>query len=175
MFFKRLPWLAIETRGPTLSNDRNVFLYFHRNTVCQDIWAQFHQHSTYSFYACRSQKRQTTLLTWLSFCAFGICVRKSCMYNVDEIDTWCGKSLSKITSSSELIVIMFRLKYEIVSFFEEFPCNFQVASSCWTSSLSDSFSLSELWGEELDTSLLFLVSISSTFYIQLLRAQIPKE
>jgi len=26
-------------------------------------WAQFHQHSTYSFYARRSQKRKKTLMT----------------------------------------------------------------------------------------------------------------
>ncbi len=30
-------------------------------------WCQFHQHFTQSFYACRSQKRQITLKTWLYF------------------------------------------------------------------------------------------------------------
>ncbi len=34
--------------------------------------AQFHQRSTYSFYACRSQKRKKILMTWLSSYAFGI-------------------------------------------------------------------------------------------------------
>ncbi len=28
-----------------------------------DIYGQFHQRSTYSFYACRSQKRKKTLTT----------------------------------------------------------------------------------------------------------------
>jgi len=34
-----------------------------------NLRCQFHQHFTCSFYACRSQKRQMTLLTWLSFFA----------------------------------------------------------------------------------------------------------
>ena len=33
---------------------------------------QFHQHSTSSFYARRSQKCKKSCLTWLFFCAFGI-------------------------------------------------------------------------------------------------------
>jgi len=33
-------------------------------------WAQFHQHSTYSFYACRSQKHKKTLMTSLYFLRF---------------------------------------------------------------------------------------------------------
>jgi len=33
---------------------------------------------TYSFYACRSQKRKMILTTWLSSYAFGIYERKSC-------------------------------------------------------------------------------------------------
>ncbi len=33
-------------------------------------WGQFHQHSTSSFYARRSQKFKKTLMTWLSFLRF---------------------------------------------------------------------------------------------------------
>jgi len=36
-----------------------------------DIWAQFHHLSTYSFYACRSQKRKKILTAWLSYYALG--------------------------------------------------------------------------------------------------------
>jgi len=42
------------------------------------ILAQFQQRSTYSFYACRSQKRKKIMTTWLSSYAFGICTHKSC-------------------------------------------------------------------------------------------------
>jgi len=50
--------------------------------------AQFHQRTTYCFYARRSQKHKKILLTWVSiFCAFGIYVRKSCTLNVDEIES----------------------------------------------------------------------------------------
>jgi hypothetical protein len=52
--------------------------------VTQD---QFHQHSMYSFYACRSQKRKNSVKLSVSFYAFGIRARKSCAKNVDEIDT----------------------------------------------------------------------------------------
>ncbi len=41
--------------------------------------AQFHQHSTYSFYACRPQKRKKILTTWLKSYAFGSYRRKSCV------------------------------------------------------------------------------------------------
>jgi len=36
----------------------------------KEIWTQFHQHSTYSFYARRSQKRKKILMTWLYFLCF---------------------------------------------------------------------------------------------------------
>jgi len=39
---------------------------------------QYHQHFMNSFYAHRYQKRKKTLMTWLSFCAFGICEHKGC-------------------------------------------------------------------------------------------------
>jgi len=58
---------------------RNSFLGYSNNTwkifgnfltfVYRHTWCQFHQRSTYRFYACRSQKRQMTLLTSLSFFA----------------------------------------------------------------------------------------------------------
>jgi len=41
-----------------------------------------------SFYVCRSQKSKKILKTWLDFYTFGICKRKSCAWNVDEIDPW---------------------------------------------------------------------------------------
>jgi len=47
------------------------------------IRGQFHQHFTSSFCTNRSQKCDKTLMTWLSFCAFGIFVRKSC-----ELTCW---------------------------------------------------------------------------------------
>jgi len=49
----------------------------------EEIRCQFHQHSLYSFYICRSQK------DWQQDClfyTFGISVRKSCKWNVDEIE-----------------------------------------------------------------------------------------
>ncbi len=50
------------------------------------IWCQFHQHSTSSFYASRSQKRKKDSPVVSIFYAFGICSCKSCPQNVDEID-----------------------------------------------------------------------------------------
>jgi len=46
----------------------------------QETRCQFHQRFTCSFYACRSQKRQMTLLTWLSFFAHSgsTCVKAVC-------------------------------------------------------------------------------------------------
>jgi len=38
---------------------------------------RFHQRPTSSFCTCRSQKRKKTLVAWLSFFAFGICMCKS--------------------------------------------------------------------------------------------------
>ncbi len=49
-------------------------------------WGLFHQRFMSSFYACRSQKREKTLMTWLSFFAFEIFALKSCQENVGEID-----------------------------------------------------------------------------------------
>ncbi len=40
-----------------------------------------------SFYLWRSQKRKKTVKSSVSFCAFGIFARKSCLLNVGEIDT----------------------------------------------------------------------------------------
>jgi len=37
-----------------------------------DPWCQFHQHCTFSFYMLKSQKRKKSLMSWLSFCSFGI-------------------------------------------------------------------------------------------------------
>jgi hypothetical protein len=51
--------------------------------------AQFHQHSMYSFYARRSQKRKNSVKSSVSFYTFGIYEHKGCSKNVDEIDTWC--------------------------------------------------------------------------------------
>ncbi len=48
---------------------------------------QFHQQSTSSFYASRSRKRKKDSQGVNLLCAFGICARKSCSQNVDEIDT----------------------------------------------------------------------------------------
>jgi len=53
---------------------------------------QFHQHFMSSIYTCRSQMRKKTVESCQSFCAFGICMHKSCSKNVDEIDPrgWRG-------------------------------------------------------------------------------------
>jgi len=40
----------------------------------QNKWGRFHQHFTSSFYERRPQKSKKTLLNWLSFFAFGICM-----------------------------------------------------------------------------------------------------
>ena len=42
---------------------------------------------TFSFYVRISQKRKKDLQLHCLFYAFGLCARKSCMQNVDEIDT----------------------------------------------------------------------------------------
>ncbi len=50
----------------------NLFTFLliaHGNTAIWYTKGQFHQHFMCSFYTCRSQKRQTILLTWLSFFA----------------------------------------------------------------------------------------------------------
>jgi len=52
-----------------------------REKVVTILWkgkGRFHQHSTYSFYARRSQKRKKILTSWLSSYAFGIYEPKSC-------------------------------------------------------------------------------------------------
>ena len=46
----------------------------------------FHQPSMSSFYARRSQKRKKDCQVKQLYCAFGICARKSCSYNLGEID-----------------------------------------------------------------------------------------
>jgi len=51
--------------------------------------AQFHQRSTYSFYACRSQKRKKILTTWLTLTLLGTTCVKSARKYVGEIDPWC--------------------------------------------------------------------------------------
>jgi hypothetical protein len=56
--------------------------------------AQFHQRSMYSFYARRSQKRKKDSQVVNLFYTFGICERKSCTKNIDEIDpvlNWKGE------------------------------------------------------------------------------------
>jgi len=53
-----------------------------------DSWAQFHQHSTYSFYGRRSQKHKKILTTWLTLTSLGTTwVKSACKY-VGEIDPW---------------------------------------------------------------------------------------
>ena len=43
-----------------------------------EVWAQFHQRSTYSFYACRSQKRKKDSQVVNHFYDFGIYEHKIC-------------------------------------------------------------------------------------------------
>ena len=50
------------------------------------FWGRFHQHFTRSFYSRRLQKGQKYNQADSLFCAFGICVCKSCLLNVGEID-----------------------------------------------------------------------------------------
>ncbi len=55
-----------------------LIIYKNCNVVVMKlIWGRFHQRFTSSFYACRSQKYKKTLMTRLSYCAFGIFARKS--------------------------------------------------------------------------------------------------
>ncbi len=56
----------------------------HFDTGCQ-IWCQFHQCFTISFYASRSRKHKNSFKLSVSFCNFGIFGRKSWALNVDEI------------------------------------------------------------------------------------------
>jgi len=52
---------------------------------------QFNQCSTSSFFCAQIPKAQKILTTCLSFWAFRICTRKSCLLNVEEIDTLRGQ------------------------------------------------------------------------------------
>ncbi len=36
-FFESLPWLVIEIHGSKISFNRNIFLSFYHNTVCQNV------------------------------------------------------------------------------------------------------------------------------------------
>jgi hypothetical protein len=47
-----------------------MYLSNKKVTKYSDTWAQFHQRSTYSFYAPRSQKCKKTLMTQLYFLRF---------------------------------------------------------------------------------------------------------
>jgi len=67
-----------------------------------DSRAQFHQHSTYSFYARRSRmrkKRQSSQQCHLAL--LGTYERKSCTLNVGEIDTWYQLHQSSMSSSQK--------------------------------------------------------------------------
>ncbi len=46
--------------------------------ILSDTRGWYHQCFMSSFYARRSQKRKMTVMTWLSFCSFGIYLLKSC-------------------------------------------------------------------------------------------------
>jgi len=54
----------------------------------RNIFGQFHQHFTSSFYACRFQKHKKDWWLDCIFCTFRICSCKSWTLNTDEIDTW---------------------------------------------------------------------------------------
>jgi len=74
-------------RGPRMIPAKKMWR--HEMLWCPEIWGQFHQHSTSSFYVYRSQKSKKDSQVVSLFCTFGICAPKSCTKNVDEIDTWC--------------------------------------------------------------------------------------
>ncbi len=58
----------------------NLFFSFSTSTSLHcEIKGRFHQHFTISFCTRRSQKQKKTLMTWLSFCTFGIFSQKSCI------------------------------------------------------------------------------------------------
>jgi len=72
-----------------LSNYWNIFFIVISEYYCNVMralishgnfftWGWFYQCFTNSFYARRSQKCKKTQMTWMYFCAFGICMRKSC-------------------------------------------------------------------------------------------------
>ncbi len=61
------------------------------NAICAWIWGtgvDLTNIFTSSFYAHRSQKCKNSVKTSISFCAYGICMRKSFALNVKEIDHW---------------------------------------------------------------------------------------
>ncbi len=61
-----------------------------------DYTSQFHQCSTYSFCERRSLKCKNSVKLSVSFYAFGIYHRKSCIQNIDEIDPrYCPQILDK--------------------------------------------------------------------------------
>jgi len=56
--------------------------------IQSEIWAQFHQRSTYSFYTRRSQKRKKILTTLLTLTLLGTTLVKSASKYVGEINPW---------------------------------------------------------------------------------------
>ncbi len=89
----------------------------------EEIRCQFHQCSTYSFYARRSQKRKKILMTWLSFYAFGIsmsakAVRKTLMKLTPGVDftdiftrSFCASRSRKHEKTDDLTALLMLLGY----------------------------------------------------------------
>ncbi len=74
-------------------------------------------------FACTDPKVHKKLTIWLSFCAFGICGRKSCSYNVEEIDPWCKKMQSFFCTKTFSF-------FSIFLFFPEYDDSLQFPVSC---------------------------------------------
>jgi len=73
-------WIEVGSSNLPALSSRNLSTSFR---------CQFHQHFRCSFYARRSQKCKKDWQLDCLFYASGICVHKSCKYNVDEIVPRC--------------------------------------------------------------------------------------
>jgi len=70
---------------PTIPTSRNLTA----KNGNRNLSGQFHQRFRSSFCTRRSHRCKKTLMTWLSFCRFGICKCKSSSnISVGEIDPW---------------------------------------------------------------------------------------
>jgi len=76
-------------KSTLMKHSQAVAKFWHINVVNNRVtWAQFHQRSTYSFYARGSRKRNYSVKSSVSFMLLGSTIAKAVHKYIDEIDTW---------------------------------------------------------------------------------------
>jgi len=93
----------------------------------------------YSFYSCRSWKRKNTVKSSVSFYALGICSRKSCTSNVDEIEP-CSQLNQHFNINYGLAKLYF---FELAKRYE--TGRSWEGSETWFPKQIDSFGSKNLW------------------------------